>query len=657
MADPVNLDLWLNAAEQGPVNLDLGASDVATVYASTISASSKPTTADINARIILDASVSVSTRQSDADVAVTLVYECSLSGSSSNTKIALNPKYILNASADARSSHSLQFNNSSSYDINVYRDPAGYGGNVWDKQAVSANHETGACDWQSAQRMPSDKPVEWDKPSDVTAEPAYPYGLIPRTQQSKAEKWTESSSSSINPSWLYCDIPKEDISKSQRWDEAPAADWAAAAPFWLVLPRIHCERDENWQVPGWIDVSLLRQVIRKGRWLSKQSTSLYEEAIWPLSGISDHTLPPITPLLNIGDVNFNFYRERQLNTDLEFWVDIGAARIVPIRRVYLVSNSASVVRLRDGMNIPATSVSVDVDDDSWAYQCSVTVPQIAAAEALEGEEMLININGHEWIMSVDGWSDNKAWNSQSATVTGRSRTKELSSSIILPSSYVETQSRTIIQLAEQELITGWTMNWTAADWLVAGGIYSYSNKAPIDVIAELAEAAGAFIMPHQSNRQISVLPKYKVKPWSLSSLQADIQIPASIMINRGRKREYGTNANGIWITGGNAGITALVKKTGTGADRLLSDTTNALITDTAGATALGIKLLAESMDRSTDTIELPINADTGLILPGNVLSIPDGQAYARGFKASAQISGDKKLVVRQTIDIERPIGV
>ena len=103
MAEPVNLDLWQIAAEQGPVNLDLGATDVETVYSSTLSATSKPTTADINGRIILDASVSVSTRQSVADVAATLIYECSLSGSASNTQIALNPKYILNASADAMS--------------------------------------------------------------------------------------------------------------------------------------------------------------------------------------------------------------------------------------------------------------------------------------------------------------------------------------------------------------------------------------------------------------------------------------------------------------------------------------------------------------------------------------------------------------------------
>lgn len=677
MSEPVNLDLWQSAAEQGPVNLDLGASpDVATIYIATIVATSQPALADINTTVIYGGAIASSSKPSVTAIAGTIIFDANLSGHSAAPQADLNPDLILTSTVSAHSnsvtgylpadyiitgsistdSNQMHFHGSGNYDINVYRDPAGYGGNVWAKQAEPAHHEPGISNWHMGARTPADRPVEWQESGSINAKSAYPFGLIPRAQSQKTERYTEAARSELRPEWLYRDLPKAHKNRIEKHAEAISCGHSASAPFWLLLPRNHSERAEQWQVPGWLDVSLQRQLIRKGRWIAKQSFALYEEAIWPLPGVSDHTLPPITPPLNIGDVNLNFYRERQLNTDLEFWVDIGAARIIPIRRVYLVSNSASVIRLRDGMNIPATSVSIDYDDDSWAWQCSVTVPQIAAAEALEGEEMLISINGHEWIMSVDGWSDNKAWNSQSATVTGRSRTKELSSSILLPSSYAETQDRTIIQLAEQELITGWALNWSAADWLVPGGIYSYSNKAPIDVIAELAEAAGAFIMPHQSNRQISVLPKYKAKPWELSSQLADIQIPANIMINRGRKREYGTNANGVWLTGGSAGITALVKKTGTGSDRLLADTTNSLITDTVGATALGIKLLAESMDRSTDTIELPISADTGLILPGNVLSIPDGKAYSRGFKATAQMS-DRKLVVRQTIDIERPIGV
>lgn len=637
MSEPVNLDLWQSAAAQGPVNLDLGASpDVATIYVATIAAICQPTSADINPDVIYGGLIAADSSQS-------------VTGH-------LPADYIITGTIST-DSNQMHFHGSGNYDINVYRDPAGYGGNVWAKQAESAHHEPGISDWHMGSRTPSDKPVEWQEASSINAKSAYPFGLIPRAQSQKTERYAEAVRSELRPEWLYRDLPKAHKSRIEKHAEAISCGHSASAPFWLLLPRNHRDRTEQWQAPGWLDVSLQRQLIRKGRWIAKQSFALYEEAIWPLPGISDHTLPPITPPLNIGDVNLNFYRERQLNTDLEFWVDIGAARIIPIRRVYLVSNTASIVRARDGLEIPSTSVSIDYDDDSWAWQFSATVPLISIAEALDGEEVIITINGYEWRMSVDGWSDNKAWNSQSATVTGRSRTKELSSSILLPASYAETQDRTIIQLAEQELITGWTIDWQAADWLVPGGAWSYSNKAPMDIITELAEAAGAFVMPDRIARHMTILPKYKTAPWHLDGVPADVQIPANIMINRGRKREYGTNANRVWLTGGNAGITARVKRTGSGAERLLADTTNALMTHVDGARALGTKLLAESLNRSLDTIELPISStDTGLILPGMILDIPDGKSYARGFKATAQKNSDHKLVVRQSIEIERPIG-
>lgn len=678
MSEPVNLDLWQSAAAQGPVNLDLGASpDVATIYVATIAAISQPASADINATIISGAVIAAGSRPSVMAMAGSIILGANLSGHSAATHADLNPDLILTSTVGAHShavtghlpadyiitgavstdSNPLHFHGSGNYDINVYRDPAGYGGNVWAKQAEPAHHEPGISDWHMGARTPSDKPVEWQEAGSINAKSAYPFGLIPRAQPQKTECYTKATRSELRPEWLYRNLPKEHKTRVEKHAEAISFGHSASAPFWLVLPRNHRERAEQWQVPGWLDVSLQRQLIRKGRWIAKQSFSLYEEAVWPLPGISDHTLPPITPPLNIGDVNLNFYRERQLNTDLEFWVDIGAARIIPIRRVYLVSNTSSIVRARDGLEIPSVSVSIDYDDDSWAWQFSATVPLISIAEALDGEEVIITINGYEWCMSVDGWSDNKAWNSQSATVTGRSRTKELSSSILLPASYAETQDRTIIQLAEQELITGWTIDWQAADWLVPGGAWSYSNKAPMDIITELAEAAGAFVMPDRVNRHMTILPKYKTAPWHLDGVLADVQIPADIMINRGRKREYGTNANGVWLTGGNAGITARVKRTGTGAERLLADTTNALMTHVDGARALGTKLLAESLNRSLDTIELPISStDTGLILPGMILDIPDGKSYARGFKATAQKNSDHKMVVRQSIEIERPIG-
>lgn len=51
------------------------------------------------------------------------------------------------------------------------------------------------------------------------------------------------------------------------------------------------------------------------------------------------------------------------------------------------------------------------DYDSWAWQFSASVPRIADAEAVDGDEVAI-INGHESRHLVDGWSDNLSWGQQ-----------------------------------------------------------------------------------------------------------------------------------------------------------------------------------------------------------------------------------------------------
>jgi len=100
-----------------------------------------------------------------------------------------------------------------------------------------------------------------------------------------------------------------------------------------------------------------------------------------------------------------------------------------------------------------------------------------------------------------------------------------------------------------------------------------------------------------------------------------------------------------------------VKRTGTAPTQLLTDLVNPLITHVDGARALGIQQLAASLSVSLDTIELPISRDTGLILPGSTLQTPDGKGYCRSLKVASSMSQDRKLTVRQTIEMERPLGL
>ena len=60
-----------------------------------------------------------------------------------------------------------------------------------------------------------------------------------------------------------------------------------------------------------------------------------------------------------------------------------------------MSNAASIVRVRDGIDIPATSLSIELDTDSWAWQFTSQIPRIAAAEMTDEEEVSIHVNGQQ----------------------------------------------------------------------------------------------------------------------------------------------------------------------------------------------------------------------------------------------------------------------
>ena len=70
---------------------------------------------------------------------------------------------------------------------------------------------------------------------------------------------------------------------------------------------------------------------------------------------------------------------------------------------------------------------------------------------------------------------------------------------------------TIQQLAISETNgTLFSLDWQAANWLVPGNTHAYQDKAVIDAIADIASAAGAFIIPSREALSLTIKPKYRV---------------------------------------------------------------------------------------------------------------------------------------------------
>ena len=378
----------------------------------------------------------------------------------------------------------------------------------------------------------------------------------------------------------------------------------------------------------------------------------YDEALWPAPGRHDLPIIPVPDKNHHASLRLQRFRSSAALA-LEFFFDGEKTVYIPDRRVYFVINSIEFYRTSGGQAIPISSASVTLDTDSMAWQLTASLPRISDARMLNGEQVTLSINGHSWQFVIDSWSESRSYSQRGATVTGRSLSAKLSASLSLKRSHTEQAARTMIQLAEAELPDGWTIDWQAADWLVDAAAWSYASQSPIEAIQTLSAAAGSFIYPALNTQLLTVKPLFNALPWALSNIAPDIYVPDSIITTLGSQYQRKQQADGVWVSGGSAGVSVFVKRTGTSGSNQLSDVTNSLITTTAAARALGGTLLAQSLPYNTDTLQMPISSDTGLVTPGLVVETDSGIGYARGIKVSASVNNNRAVSVNQQVEVDR----
>lgn len=539
------------------------------------------------------------------------------------------------------------------YDINVFRGPSHTSAGDWDRAALVTTAV--ASDWQRPALTPATCRGDWQEAGALMAVVVDLSEQLPRHHEPVRGMFDEALPLGTSHGHGFDSLPPGHAVTRSLWVEgAPVGRWQVSG--FRNPPR----QDKEWQADRWQEATPLGFTLGGQRWqlglqLHKGWLSRWEEAMQPPWGTSPPPKPPIKPERPDKRTKVLVFGRQRGDASLEFVWYPDNTHVIPTRRVYFVINSATIKRLSDGMLIPAESINVEIDADAWAWQFSAQLPLISLAEAVDNEEVEILINGHRWVFKAERWSDASAFNEESATISGRSLTAYLSSSYVVPASDTEANDRTMAQLAEQQLPTGWTLDWQAANWLVPGNNWSFENETPITAIQRLAEAAGAFVLPDMANKAITVKPRYPALPWQLASTPPDVVIPRSIMLTKGRQRDRGKEVNGVWVSsGGNVLGPCLVKRQGSGADRLLPAKLNPLMVDTDGIRALGSALLAEAGARTDDDIDIPLSEDTGLLLPGLIAATPDGKGYTRGLRISASWSEQEGLLVSQGLTIERP---
>lgn len=212
-----------------------------------------------------------------------------------------------------------------------------------------------------------------------------------------------------------------------------------------------------------------------------------------------------------------------------------AEREIPLRRTYMATNSASLVRWPDLTLLPCTAMTLETDFDSWCWSLTATLAGPEAWALVQPNplacEVLATINGQAWKFLLDVPSTSRSFNADRVTLKGRSRSAWLHEPYTLSSDRSRVNARDMTQLAEAALAnTGWTLDWQLPNWSVPAGRY-VSHNTPIGVLIRLVNTTDDGLYTDPTLQILTARRRWPVASWLLDGQTTDLLIPESAVIS------------------------------------------------------------------------------------------------------------------------------
>ncbi len=447
------------------------------------------------------------------------------------------------------------------------------------------------------------------------------------------------------------------LSSEGRFDNAVAVSFEANSPYHTMLGiALLLGTNFSLTVQHSMDVS---ERFSGGVALSIARLHRYQEATWIKAGktVIDVIKPPFDPCyLPSGELVF----WDQPGSDLVFICERHQAGqdtiIVPVRRYYMILNNVVLKRIDGNLILPATSLNMQIDMDSFAWRFSASLPASAMAliePGAAGERVLLeaSVNGARFMLIAEEMSRDSSFAKRSLTLSGRGLSAELSETY----SPVKTFQNASMQTAQQIMLAnltangvpiGWDVDWRITDWVVPSKTFTHQGTYMSALIA-IANAAGAFIQPHPTAKTLRVRPRWPVLPWELNTAQPGIVLPSAAVVREGLRWEDKPNYNGVYVSGtSTGGVLALVKRANAAADYLAPMITDPLITGPIAARSRGIAELASAGRNAVYSLSLPVLNETGIIECGTLLKYENKV----GVVASSSLDA-KESSLRQTIEL------
>lgn len=430
------------------------------------------------------------------------------------------------------------------------------------------------------------------------------------------------------------------------------------------------ERNTRWQLATQISI-LSESLFGTPTPLVVGQVPHWQKGMRPPVGTSvTVVVPPAFDPCYLPDPNLVFSELFSNGTGLLFYCErrpvvvppiSGDTVVVPIRKVYVVLNTASLRRVDGNLQIGTFGMSLSLDVDSWTWQFSASMPAqmlsllepSALGDPVEVEAM---INGSPYRMLVESISRERVFGQSSIRVSGRGIAATLDAPYAPVQTFGNSGARTAQQLMDDVLTIngvslGWTVNWGLTDWLVPAGVFNH-NGSYISAINSIAAAAGGYVQPSGIGKVLNVLPRYKAAPWDwATAITPDYQLPGDVMTRESIEWVERARYNRVFVSGQGQGVLGQVTRAGTAGDQVAPMIVDALITHADAARQRGQSVLANTGRIANIGLKLPVLAETNIITPGKYVDFVDSGITRRGVVRSVQVEIGMPEVW-QTIGVE-----
>lgn len=339
--------------------------------------------------------------------------------------------------------------------------------------------------------------------------------------------------------------------------------------------------------------------------------------------------------------------------------------VVPVRRIYRVINSATLVRVDGGVPIPAVGMSLTIDVDSWTWGFtartpSAALPLLEPASSGEPVEVEATINGLPYRFIVEGISRDRTFGRSDLVVSGRGKAALLDAPYAPIMTFANTSDFDLQQLARDVLTfngvsIGWDVDagWEPTNWQIPAGVFSFQGTY-IGAINAIAQAAGAYVQPHPTAKALRVKRRYPAKPWEWSDVDPDYELPADVVQKEAIVWTDKPNYNRVFVRGMRKAILGQVTSFAPG-DLEAPMVTDQLITHAVGARQRAMVALCDVGRQAAVSLRLPVLSETGIIAPGKFVRYVDGDVARIGLVRSSAVEVDRaddRLTIWQTIGVE-----